>query len=112
MKKTSIIGIDIEDYYGNAIENIEFEQEIEMDLEEFSVRLENFSFSDTYEEDEEGTVARIQYEIDNGHGDIEEVSQTHSEIMDMLLENSDDQLFNEEEISGKILNALEIIILR
>jgi hypothetical protein len=110
MDNTKIIGIDLEDYSGHAIENIRFSEEIEIDLEEFTIRLENFSFSETYNDDD-GLVARIQYDLDEEGGDEEEVTQTHIEIMDILLENSDGELEDEQEISNRIMTALEIIIL-
>jgi len=110
MEKTSIIGIDIEDYYGNAIENIEFINEIEIDLEEFNVRVPNFSFSGIYEEDGE-VIARLQYELE-GKLDEEEVNESHSEIMDIILESADNQLENGKKISKKILQALELLMLK
>ena len=109
MNTTPIIGIDLEDYSGNALENIRFVNDIEIDLGEISVRVESFSFSETYVD--EGLIARIQYDLDGGRGNEEEVTQAHIEIMDILLEFSDGQLPNESEISEQILNALEILIL-
>ena len=104
------MGIDIEDYYGNAVENISFNSEIEIDLEEINIRVTNFSFADTYEEEDEGTIARLQYDLEKGVGAREEIDQIHSELMEVLLEHADGEIENEEEVSEQILNALSILV--
>lgn len=109
MSTTVIKGIDIEDYYGNAVENIEFDKEIDIDLNEITVRIMNFSFADTYIEDDYN-IARIQYDLEKGIGNTEEMHEIHSELMEILLEKVDGELENESEVSDQILNALEILI--
>jgi hypothetical protein len=102
-----IIGIDIEDYYGNAVGNIEFDNEIEIDVEEFDVRLENFTVSGDYEDDE-GTIARLQYDIE-GMIDEDEIDEATQEIMDIILINADGKLGNEDEVYQAIREALELL---
>ena len=106
--KKQITRIDIEDYYGNAIESIDFDNEIEIDLEEITIRVTNFSFADVY--NDSGIVARVQCDVEGGLEDKEEVEQIHSELMEVLLENADGDLDNESEVSEKLMNALEMLI--
>lgn len=107
MEKTSITGIDMADYYGNVVENIEFDNKIEIDLEEITIRVSNFSFS--HIEDEETAV--IQCDLQESFGDLSEVEEAHSQIMEILLENTDGELENENEVSDRLLKAIELLIL-
>lgn len=109
MTKISVIGLDIEDYYGTAIENIDFESPLEIDVDEFNVRVNNFSYAGC-ELDEEGYIVRIQYDYEGSKGDLEEVDEIHSQIMEILLESCDGELEEESIISKRILKALEIIV--
>ncbi len=109
MNKISVIGLDIEDYYGSAIENIDFEEALELDPEEFNIRVNNFSYAG-FESDYEGVIVRIQYEQEGSTGDVEEVDLVHEQIMEILLESCDGELGNHKDISKRILKALEIII--
>jgi len=109
MTKISVIGLDIEDYYGKAVENIDFESPIELDPEEFNVRVDNFSYAGC-EDDYEGVIIRIQYEHDGSNGDFEEMESIHTQIMEIILEGCDGDLENEKEISNRIFKALEIIV--
>jgi hypothetical protein len=109
MNNTTIIGIDIEDYYGNALVNISFDNEIEIDLDEFDVRLENFTISGDYEEDG-GIIARLQYDVEGGMED-DELEEAHQEILDIILINADGKLGNEDEVSKEVRKALELLLI-
>jgi hypothetical protein len=109
MNKISVIGLDLEDYYGTAIENIDFESPIELDPEEFDVRVDSFSYAGS-ETDSEGYIVRIQYEHEGSTGNAEDVELAHEQIMEILLESCDGELENRNEISKRIIKALEIII--
>jgi hypothetical protein len=109
MNKVSVIGLDVEDYYGTAIENIDFETALELDPEEFNVRVEGFSLAGC-ESDYEGVIVRIQYEYEGSTGNTEEAELAHEQIMEILLESCDGELENYKEISKRLMKALEIII--
>jgi hypothetical protein len=109
MNKISVIGLDIEDYYGNAIENIDFDEALEIDPELFNVRVDNFCLSGTEEEGDD-FIIRIQYEHEMPSGNIEEIDEIHSQIMEILLLGCDENLENEKEISKKIFKSLEMLL--
>lgn len=106
MDNTRITGLNILDYYGNAVENIEFIEPIEVDLEEFTIRVSNFSFTGT----DEGA-AEIQCEMENAAGGSEEVSESLIQIMDILLESTDGELEDKTDISQRIEKALELLFI-
>lgn len=109
MTKLSVIGLDIEDYYGTAVENIYFETPLEINPEEFNVRVNNFSYAGS-EEDDDFFIIRIQYDHEGSKGDFEEIDEIYSQIMDIILESCEGELEKENEISKRILKALEIIV--
>jgi hypothetical protein len=109
MTRITVVALDIEDYFGTALENIEFHSPLELDPEEFTVRVDDFTFSGD-ERRNGGTVIRIQYDFEYPSGDFEKIEEIHSEIMEILLEGCDGELENGEEISDRIFNALEIIV--
>lgn len=108
MTKVSIIGLDIEDYYGTALENIDFENLIELDPEEINVRVDSFCFAGLYEE-EDGYILRIQYEFEDSIIKKDEVDEIHSQLMQVLLESSEGNIINEKEVSQKILLCFEMM---
>lgn len=103
-----ICGIDIEDFYGNPLGNIEFDNEIEIDLDEFDVRLENFTISGDYENEQGETIARLQNDVE-GFLDEGEIDEAHRDIMDIILINADGILGNEDEVDDCIREALELL---
>jgi hypothetical protein len=109
MTRTLVMALDIEDYYGTALENINFEFPLELDPEEFSVRVDDFNFAGSGVEDGE-VLIRIQYNHEFPSGDFEKMTEIHLQIMEMLMEGCDGELPDSEEVSSKILQALEIIV--
>jgi hypothetical protein len=108
MTKVLVIGLDIEDYYGTALENIDFDNPIEIDPEEINVRVDSFCVSGLYEE-EDGYILRIQYEFEDSIIKKDEVDEIHNQIMEILLESSEDNIENKKEVSQKILLCLEMM---
>jgi hypothetical protein len=109
MTKVLVIGLDIEDYYGTALENIDFDNPIELDPEEINVRVDSFCVAGLYEEEEEGYILRIQYEFEDSIIKKDEVDEIHNQLMEVLLESSEDNIGNEKEVSQKILLCLEMM---
>jgi hypothetical protein len=108
MTKVLIVGLDIEDYYGTALENVDFSSPFEIDPEEINVRVDSFCFSGLYE-DEEGYVLRIQYEFEDSIIKKDEVDEIYNQLMEILLESSEGNIENEKEVSQKILLCLEMM---
>jgi hypothetical protein len=108
MSKVSIVGIDIEDYYGIALENIFFEHPIEINPEEINIRVDSFC-SSGIEDDDEGYILRIQYEHEDSIINRDEIDEMHTQLMDIILEGCDNYLENKKEVSQKILLCLEMM---
>jgi hypothetical protein len=109
MEKLQIVTLDIEDYYGSAIENIDFIEPIDIDPLEFNTRVEGFIFSET-ELTEDGYAVRIQCAHDQPLNGAEELDLIHSQIMDILVEGRDGFLEKEREISDRVLSCLEMLL--
>lgn len=108
MAKVLTIGLDIEDYYGTALENVDFDNPIELDPEEINVRVDSFCFAGLFEE-EDGYILRIQYEFEDSIINKDEVDEIHNQLMEILLESSEDNIENKKEVSQKILLCLEMM---
>lgn len=109
MEKLQIITLDIEDYYGSALENIDFIEPLDIDPLEFNTRVEGFIFSET-ELTKDGYSMRIQCAHDQPLNGTEELDLIHSQIMDILVEGRDGFLEKEREISDRVLNCLEMLL--
>lgn len=109
MNKLPIISLEIEDFYGSALENIDFIEPLEIDPLEFNIRVEGFNLSET-EIDEEGHILRIQCEHEQPLNGTEELDLIHSQIMDILVEGREGYLEKEREISDRILSCLEMLL--
>tara|TARA_Y100000389_G_C17468324_1_gene527803 strand:- start:5263 stop:5595 length:333 start_codon:yes stop_codon:yes gene_type:complete len=110
MNKINVGRIDIEDYYGIAIDTIEFESPIEMDYLEFDVRVDSFSCTGCEDlDDEDGATVRLQYEFEEKNGDEEEINYSTTQILSVIMDYSEGNL-NENKLYEKIYQALELII--
>lgn len=109
MNKLQTTTLDIEDYYGSALENIDFIEPLDIDPLEFNTRVEGFTFSET-ELTEDGYIVRIQCEYDQPLNGAEELDLIHSQIMDILVEGREGFLEKEREISDRVMNCLEMLL--
>ena len=110
MNKINVGRIDIEDYYGIAIDTIEFENPIEMDYLEFVVRVDNFSCTGCEDlDDEDGATVRLQYEFEEKNGDEEEINYSTTQILSVIMDYSEGNL-SENKLYEEIYQALELII--
>jgi len=108
MNKKIIEGLDLADYYGTVLENIDFESPIEVDPEEFSVRVKHFSFSNIEDE-----ILTLQCDLEEGSFvEIDEIEEIVEQIMTILLENTDGELESQKEIREKLNNGLNTIFPR
>lgn len=110
MTKINVGRLDIEDYYGIAIDTIEFKNPIEMDPLEFDVRVDNFSYVGCEDEDDEdGATIRIQYEFEESNGILEDIDLATTQILNVIMDSSEGSL-NENKLYENIYSALEIIM--
>ena len=110
MNKINVGRIDIEDYYGIAIDTIEFENPIEIDYLEFDVRVDDFSCTGCEDlDDEDGATVRLQYEFEEKNGDEEEINHSTTQILSVIMDYSEGNL-NENKLYEEIYQALELII--
>lgn len=107
MDNKVIIGIDIEDYYGNVLGTVKFDNAIELDLNEFDVRLDNFTISGDYDS-EDGIIGRLQNDVEGILGE-DEIFEAHREIMDVILINGDGILGNDDEVDADIREILNLL---
>jgi len=110
MTKILVGKLDIEDYYGMAMDTIELESPVEIDVEEFNVRVDNFSYAGCDDcDDEEGATIRLQFEHEDSNGEEEEISQAAREITDVILDYAEGTL-NENTLYEEIYSALELVM--
>lgn len=100
--------IDIEDYYGIAIDTIELGAAIEIEAEEISVRVNNFTYAGYDGCDDDATI-RIQYEHEDGVGDEEEIYLATTQIVEVIMDYSENMI-NEDDLYEYIHSALELVM--
>ena len=109
MTKVSAIRIDIEDYYGMAMDTIEFNDIIEIEPLEFDTRVDNFSYAGCDDcDDEEGATIRLQFEHEDSIGEDEEIDLTSQQILEVILDYTDGE--SEGSLYERIHNALELVM--
>ena len=109
MTKVSAIRIDIEDYYGMAMDTIELCSTIEIEPLEFDTRVDNFSYAGCdYCDDEDGATIRLQFEHEDSNGDDEEIDLASQQIVDVILDYTEGE--DEGDLHERIHNALELVM--
>jgi hypothetical protein len=102
--------IDIEDYYGMAMDTIELNGLIEIDAEEFTVRVNGFSYAGCDDcEDEDGAVIRIQYDHEDSRGEDEEIDLATLQMVEVILDYAEESI-NEGDLYEDIHSALELVM--
>ena len=110
MAKILVSKLDIEDYYGMAMDTIEFESPIEIDTDEFDVRVDDFSYAGCDDcDDEEGETIRLQSEHEDSNGEEEDIDHATRQITDVILDYAEGTL-NENALYEKIYSALELVM--
>jgi hypothetical protein len=102
--------IDIEDYYGMAMDTIELGAAIEIDAEEFSVRVNNFTYTGYDGCDDDATI-RLQYEHEDSVGDDEEIDLATTQIVEVIMDYSEtENMISEDCLYDDIHGALELVM--
>jgi hypothetical protein len=110
MAKILASKLDIEDYYGMAMDTIEFESPVELDTDEFDVRVDDFSYAGCDDcDDEEGATIRLQFEHEDSNGEEEDIDQATRQITDIILDYAEGTL-NENTLYEEIYSALELVM--
>lgn len=110
MGKVKASRIDIEDYYGMAMDTIELNVSIEIDAEEFSVRVNNFSYAGCDDcEDEDGATIRLQYDHEDSMGEDEEIDLATIQMVEVILDYAEGTL-SEGDLYEDIHSALELVM--
>jgi hypothetical protein len=110
METIKVTNLQIEDYYGITLDNLIFENKIEINPKEFDLRVEGFSFVEQELEEEGGYLIRIQCEHEQSLNGWEEIDLIHSQIMEIILEGGEGLLDNEQELSDQLTSCLEMLI--
>jgi hypothetical protein len=100
--------IDIEDYYGMAMDTIELCADIEIDAEEFSVRVNSFTYAGCDDCEGDATI-RLQYEHEDSVGDEEEIDLATTQIVEIIMDYSENMI-NEDELYEDVYSALELVM--
>lgn len=100
--------IDIEDYYGMAMDTIKLCTPIEIDAEEFSVRVNSFTYAGCDDCENDATI-RLQYEHEDSVGDEEEIDLATTQIVEIIMDYSE-SMMNEDDLYDDIHEALELIM--
>tara|TARA_B100000963_G_scaffold99208_1_gene85745 strand:+ start:2019 stop:2348 length:330 start_codon:yes stop_codon:yes gene_type:complete len=109
MSKVFAIKVDIEDYYGMAMDTIIFEDTIEIEPEEFSLRVDQFVYAGCDDcDDKEGATIRLQFEHEDSNGEEEDIDFTTQQIVDVILDYAENE--SESYLYERIHNALELIM--
>lgn len=109
MGKITALRVDIEDYYGMAMDTIELEKAIEIDAEEFSVRVNNFSYAGCEDCNDESATIRLQYEHEEKRGEEEEIDLATIQIVNVILDYAEGTLI-EGDLYEEIHSALELVM--
>jgi flagellar biosynthesis component FlhA len=108
MERVKVINLQIEDYYGTALDNLYFDEPIEIDPKEINLRVDGFSFVEK-ELEEGGYLIRVQFEHESLNG-LEEMDVIHNQFMEFIIEGAEGFLSEEGEISEQLIACLEMLV--
>ena len=108
MGKVNALRIDIEDYYGMAIDTIELDSPLEIDAEEFTIRVNHFTYAGCDDCEGDATI-RLQYDHEDGRGEDEEIDLAATQIVEVILDYAD-SMINERNLYEEIHSALELVM--
>ena len=111
MERVRVTSLQIEDFYGTELDNIVFEESLEIDPADFNLRVEGFSFVEKELNTIEGGYSvRIQCEHEQSLNGWEEIDLIHSQIMEIILEGGEGFLGDEKILSDQLTSCLEMLM--